>query len=91
MSSSDTFKKASSEVKNLNQRPSNDELLDLYALFKQATEGDIHGKRPGMLNIKERAKWDAWKKLEGQSSDKAEQDYTSLVENLKTNYGLSSD
>ena len=44
-----------------------------------------------MLNIKERAKWDAWKKLEGQSADKAEQDYTSLVENLKNNYGLSSD
>lgn len=43
----------------------NDDKLRFYALFKQATEGDVQGKRPSMLHLKDRAKWDAWKKLEG--------------------------
>ena len=75
MSPSDSFKKASEQVKCLNQKPSNEELLRLYGLYKQATEGNIQGKRPGILNVKDRAKWDAWKKLEGQSETQAQQNY----------------
>jgi len=89
MCPSDSFNKASEQVKNLNARPSNVELLDLYGLFKQATEGDVQGKRPGMLSVKERAKWDAWKKLEGQTSDLAQESYTQLVDSLKENYGAN--
>ena len=89
MSPSDSFKKASEQVKLLNTKPSNDELLQLYGLYKQATEGNVQGGRPGILNVKERAKWDAWKKLEGQTETDAQDQYTSLVGNLKTNYGLN--
>lgn len=77
------FKKASEEVQDLTSRPSNDVLLKLYALFKQATEGDVQGKRPGMMDIKGRAKFDAWAAIEGLSAEDAMQEYVDLVESLK--------
>ncbi len=55
--------------------PSNELKLKMYALYKQATEGDVKGKRPGMLNVVGRAKYDAWAKLKGMSSEKAMQTY----------------
>jgi acyl-CoA-binding protein len=76
------FENASEEVMNLEERPSNDELLALYAYYKQGTEGDVSGKRPGMMNLKGRAKYDAWAKLEGMSSDEAMGKYIELVETL---------
>lgn len=57
----------------------NDVMLDLYALYKQATSGDVRGDRPGMLDVKGRAKYDAWAKRKGMSKDAAMQAYVDLV------------
>ena len=76
------FEKAQEDVKGLSSRPGNDELLELYALFKQGTEGDVSGKRPGMTNFKGRAKFDAWKDKVGMGGDEAKEAYVSLVERL---------
>lgn len=57
----------------------NEVLLDLYALYKQATSGDISGSRPGMMDLKGRAKYDAWTKRKGMTKDAAMQAYIDLV------------
>lgn len=77
------FEQAVSESKSLPERPDNQTLLKIYALFKQASEGDNNGKRPGFTDIVGRAKFDAWKKLEGTSPDQAMQNYIDLIESLK--------
>lgn len=77
------FETAVAASKTLTQRPSNDTLLQLYALFKQATQGDASGKRPGMLDPVGRAKFDAWKKLAGTDSDSAKQTYIDQIDALK--------
>ena len=77
------FEKAVDEVQQLPSRPDNDKLLDLYSLYKQASEGDVQGKRPGMLDFVKRAKYDAWGKLKGKPSATAMQEYIDLVERLK--------
>ncbi len=77
------FKQAAEEARQLPKRPSDDLLLKLYALYKQASEGDVRGKRPGMLDLVGQAKYDAWAKLKGTSKDKAMQAYIDLVEKLK--------
>ena len=87
MSQSTEFTQASEEVKNLSKRPSNEHLLELYALFKQGTEGDVSGKRPGMLDLKGRAKFDSWSKLKGTESGEAQTKYIALVQEMKTIYG----
>ncbi len=66
-----------------NFNPSNELKLEIYALFKQATEGDVTGSRPGMMNIVNRAKWDAWSKLKGLSSEQAMQRYLDTIEGIK--------
>ena len=71
------------EVQQLPEKPGNEDLLKLYALYKQATVGDVEGKRPGMMDFVGRAKYDAWTALEGTSSDDAKQAYVDLVESLK--------
>ena len=76
------FEQAQKDVKTLTSRPSNDQLLSLYALFKQGTEGDASGKRPGMMDIKGRAKFDAWAKLKGTDQEQAMQKYIALVKSL---------
>ena len=83
MSLKDQVDAAVADSKTLPERPDNQTLLKLYALFKQATAGDVEGDRPGMTDFVNRAKWDAWKALEGKSSDEAMQDYIDLVEGLK--------
>ncbi|PIM53788.1 acyl-CoA-binding protein [Roseateles chitinivorans] len=83
MSLKDQFDAAVADSKTLPERPDNQTLLKLYALFKQATAGDVEGDRPGMTDFVNRAKWDAWKALEGKTSDEAMQDYIDLVEGLK--------
>lgn len=82
MSLEEEFTSAQARVKTLSKAPSTDELLQLYALFKQGTGGDVSGKRPGMLDVKGRAKYDAWSKLKGTPNDQAQQRYVDLVENL---------
>ncbi len=82
MALEDDFRSAQERVKTLTTRPSNDSLLELYSLFKQATEGDVQGKRPGMLDLKGRAKYDAWAGRKGLGREAAMQQYVALVDRL---------
>lgn len=84
MTLEEQFKDAQERVKTLTARPSNDTLLDLYGLYKQGTEGDVTGKRPGMLDLKGRAKYDAWTSRKGMTRDKAMEQYVALVNRLLT-------
>jgi len=77
------FEEAQARVKNLSKRPGNDVLLELYALFKQGKEGDVSGKRPSRLKIKDRAKYDAWASKKGMSRDDAVDAYCALVTKLE--------
>ena len=81
----DDFKSASERVTQLPKRPPNDILLQLYALFKQSTMGDVTGDRPGFADFEGRAKFDAWNKLQGKSAEEAKKKYISLVEKLEQN------
>jgi carboxylesterase len=87
MASSDDFTAAQVRVKTLRSTPAPDELLELYALYKQATAGDATGDRPGMLDFKGRAKYDAWASRRGLSKDDAMSAYTQVVERLVAKYG----
>ena len=83
MSDLDTqFATAAAQVKQLAERPDNDALLKLYALYKQGSEGDVSGKRPGMVNFVDRAKYDAWAELAGMNQGEAKQAYVDLVGEL---------
>lgn len=77
------FRKAVADSKKLSEKPDNATLLQIYSLYKQATEGDVQGKRPGFTDMVGRAKYDAWAKLEGKSADDAMQEYVDLIESLK--------
>lgn len=77
------FEAAVAASKTLKEKPDNQTLLQLYALYKQATEGDVAGKRPGMMDMVGRAKYDAWAKLEGTAAEAAMKSYTDLVKKLK--------
>ena len=77
------FEKAQADSRNLPERPDNATLLKLYALYKQATQGDVDGERPGFSDMVGRAKWDAWQALSGTERDDAMQQYIDLVEELK--------
>ena len=77
------FEKAVNESKQLPEKPDNMTLLKIYALYKQATAGDVEGKRPGFTDMVGRAKWDAWDAVKGQSSDESMQAYVDLIESLK--------
>jgi diazepam-binding inhibitor (GABA receptor modulator, acyl-CoA-binding protein) len=77
------FEKAVADSKNLPERPDNQTLLKLYALFKQASSGDVDGKRPGFTDMVGRAKWDAWNEIKGLSTDDAMKQYVALIEDLK--------
>ena len=76
------FDQAAIDVKTLTEKPSNEMLLKLYSNFKQATDGDVSGKRPGFTNIAGRAKYDAWASLKGQSADASMEAYIALVQGL---------
>jgi diazepam-binding inhibitor (GABA receptor modulating acyl-CoA-binding protein) len=77
------FEAAAADSKKLPERPSNDVLLQLYALYKQGSEGDVQGKRPGFTDMVGRAKYDAWAAVKGTSGDAAMQRYIDLVNSLK--------
>lgn len=68
-------------------KPSNDYKLTMYALFKQATDGDVSGKKPGMLDVVGRAKYNAWEKLKGTSADDAMTQYIAEVEKVAADHG----
>ncbi len=80
------FEAAAAQSKEFTKRPSNEELLELYALFKQATEGDVKEERPEGFDFKAIAKHDAWEDLKGKSKEQAIQEYIALVESLKKQY-----
>jgi acyl-CoA-binding protein len=77
------FDKAVKDSKALPERPDNATLLKIYALYKQATDGDVEGKRPGFTDLVGRAKYDAWAGMKGKTADAAMTDYVALIESLK--------
>ena len=77
------FQQAVADSKQLPERPDNATLLKIYALYKQASEGDATGSRPGFGDMVGRAKWDAWNAQKGKSADEAKQEYIDLIEGLK--------
>jgi diazepam-binding inhibitor (GABA receptor modulating acyl-CoA-binding protein) len=83
MSLQEQFDQAQADSKNLSERPDNMTLLKIYALYKQASAGDVDGKRPGFTDMVGRAKFDAWDGLKGTSKDDAMQQYIDLIEELK--------
>ena len=76
------FEQASKDVKNLPERPDNDTLLKLYALYKQGSEGDVNGPKPGFFDFVGTAKYEAWNKLAGTSQEDAMKKYIALVKKL---------
>ena len=77
------FEQAVADWKNLPEKPDNMTLLKIYALYKQATSGDVDGKRPGFTDMVGRAKYDAWAAVKGRVGDEAMQEYVDLIESLK--------
>ena len=77
------FEEATRESQGLSQRPDEGTMLQLYALYKQATIGNVNTSRPSQFDFVGRAKWDAWEKLKGTSTQEAMQMYIDLVEQLK--------
>jgi acyl-CoA-binding protein len=86
MSLQEEFKQAQTDVRTLTKLPTNDELLSLYSLLKQATEGDNKTSKPGMFDIKGQFKWKAWNEKKGMSSDEAMQKYIDVVAGLLQKY-----
>lgn len=86
MNMENDFQEAVKRVELLTRRPSNEELLKLYALFKQATDGDVTGERPVGFDFKAIAKYDAWLALKGVSREEAMKEYILFVEKLTTIY-----
>jgi acyl-CoA-binding protein len=76
------FEKASTAAKALPSRPDNDTMLQLYALYKQGSSGDVAGKKPGMFDFVGVAKYEAWERLKGVSQDDAMNQYIDLVSEL---------
>lgn len=76
------FEAAVALSKELTERPDNATLLKIYALYKQATQGDNAEKKPSFTDVVGRAKWDAWNKLQGTSAEAAQQQYIDLIAEL---------
>ncbi|WP_339607311.1 acyl-CoA-binding protein [uncultured Roseivirga sp.] len=84
MESTEAFQNALKTVDTLTQRPSNEQLLKLYALYKQSTHGDNDTDRPGGFDFKAAAKYNAWENIKGQSKEEAMKAYIDLVNELKS-------
>lgn len=87
MTTEEDFTAAQARVKRLQRTPSTDELLALYALYKQGSGGDVSGSRPGVLDFKGRAKFDAWATRKGMTREAAQKAYVELVAKLAAQYG----
>ena len=81
----DQFNSAVTRSRQLPSRPSNEDLLQLYALYKQATEGDVTGEQPGGFDFKAIAKYQAWEEVKGKSKEDAMREYVALVSRLEGN------
>ena len=82
MNLTESFSKAAERIHSLEYRPSNEDLLKMYGLYKQATEGDVSSDRPGGFDFKGIAKYDSWASLRGMSKEEAMQSYIDLVNSL---------
>jgi acyl-CoA-binding protein len=80
------LEEAAALTKEFTSRPSNEELLKLYGLYKQATEGDNETERPGGFDFKAAAKYNAWLNFKGKSKNEATEEYISFVEELSSKY-----
>lgn len=78
----DEFTAATEAVKQLPKKPDNDTLLHLYALYKQATDGDVSGDKPGFFDFVGLAKYEAWEQMQGTSQEQARRQYIELVHKL---------
>lgn len=78
----DLFEKAATVAKSLPERPDNDTLLQLYALYKQGSTGDVSGEKPGFFDFVGVAKYESWEKLRGTDQDEAQTRYIELVRKL---------
>ena len=78
-----SFEKAAEDIKKLDDRPDNDTLLKLYALYKQGADGDVAGPKPGFFGFVGTAKYEAWAKLKGTAKNEAMQKYIDLVAKLR--------
>jgi acyl-CoA-binding protein len=87
MALEEDFAAAQTRVRSLARTPDPSELLELYALYKQGSGGDVQGSRPGMLDFKGRAKYDAWAAKKGTARDAAQRAYVEFVGKLATKYG----
>lgn len=76
------FEQAQQDVVSLAERPDNASLLKLYSFYKQATEGDVKGEKPGMFDLVAKKKYEAWSGLQGMSADEAMNGYIAEVERL---------
>ena len=76
------FEQAAAAAKSLPEKPDNDTLLQLYALFKQGSTGDVSGEKPGFFDFVAAAKYEAWEKIKGLSADDAMNQYIGLVRKL---------
>ncbi|XP_045597182.1 acyl-CoA-binding protein homolog [Procambarus clarkii] len=88
MTLEENFKEAADKVKKLKTQPNDDELKELYGFYKQSTVGDIDTERPGMLDFKGKAKWDAWNSKKGMSKEAAMEAYIAKADELISKYGL---
>ncbi|XP_078519728.1 acyl-CoA-binding domain-containing protein 7 [Lissotriton helveticus] len=88
MSLKEEFEKIADDVKKVKTRPTDDELKELYGLYKQATVGDINIDAPGMLDLKAKAKWEAWNLRKGTSKEDAMAAYISKAKEIVLKYGL---
>lgn len=78
------FRETAEQAQSLPERPDNDTLLKLYALYKQGSEGDVSGEKPGFFDFVGVAKYEAWEKISGMPRDEAMQKYIDLVESLRS-------
>ena len=76
------FEQAAADVKKLDERPDNDTMLRLYALYKQGSKGDVSGPKPGFMDFVGSAKYEAWEKLQGMDGEQAMKKYVDLVKRL---------
>jgi len=79
----DRFAQAQKDVNGLAVRPDNNTILKLYALYKQATQDDATGERPGGFDFVRAAKFDAWSEIKRTSTEDAMQQYIDLVASLR--------
>ncbi|XP_018618608.1 acyl-CoA-binding domain-containing protein 7 [Scleropages formosus] len=82
------FEQIAEDVKKVKTRPEDQELLDLYGLYKQVIVGDVNTEKPGVLDLKGKAKWEAWNSRAGMSKDDAMTAYIALAKEVINKYGM---